>query len=160
MKMQIKITKYADIQSKGKYNMATVFYSVDGEEKDKQIVSFKNKDVYDLLTTSGPGTVIDVKAEKDGKFWAWTGATVAGQSGEPSTTKTAAKSGSTGTWETPDERAKKQVYIIRQSSISNAIEFSKQEGGNKSLDEVLTVAKAFEMHVFGMTPPNEEPDIV
>ena len=147
--MQIKITKYANIENKGKYNMAVVYYSVDGEEKEKQLVSFKNKDVYDLLTTSGPGTVVDIKAEKDGKFWAWTGATVSSSAGDTSNSSKASGKASGGSWETPEERAKKQVYIVRQSSISNALEYAKLTD-EKDLERILTVAKAFEMHVFGM----------
>lgn len=50
------------------------------------------------------------------------------------------------TYETPEERAKKQVYIVRQSSITNAIAL---KGNKASVEEIINVAKQFETFVFG-----------
>ena len=47
--------------------------------------------------------------------------------------------------ETKEERAARQVYIIRQSSLSTAVELL---GQGKSVDEVIKVAKQFETYVF------------
>jgi hypothetical protein len=51
-------------------------------------------------------------------------------------------------YETPEERAKKQVYIVRQSSITAALTFAT---GKKisTVKEILDIAKQFEAHVFG-----------
>lgn len=65
-----------------------------------------------------------------------------------STGYTATKS----TYETPEERAVKQIYIVRQSSISSAIGLLTT--GAKvppDADAVLEVAKKFETFVFGST---------
>lgn len=53
-------------------------------------------------------------------------------------------------FETPEERARKQIYIVRQSSISSAI--STLTSGAKhppKIAEVLEVAKVYEQYVFG-----------
>lgn len=49
------------------------------------------------------------------------------------------------TYETPEERAKKQVIITRQASVNAAIEFLRN---NKAItvDQVLDIAKSFEFH--------------
>lgn len=55
------------------------------------------------------------------------------------------------TYETPEERAKKQVYIVRQSSISAAVDMLAANGGKKTTaKEVIEVAKEFEAYVFGV----------
>jgi hypothetical protein len=63
------------------------------------------------------------------------------------------------TYETPEERAKKQIYIVRQSSIGSAIDMLSV--GSKSppkVDEVIAVAKQFEEYVFNMFPSSEVTD--
>lgn len=63
--------------------------------------------------------------------------------------QTAATPAPRSNYETPEERAKKQVYIVRQSSISAAI--STLAIGAKSKPdpkEVIEVAKQYESYVF------------
>ena len=65
------------------------------------------------------------------------------------------------TYETPEERAKKQVYIVRQSSISAAINMLSVNIPSKSVistEEVLEVAKEFEKYVFSI-PEVEASDV-
>lgn len=59
------------------------------------------------------------------------------------------------TYETPEERAKKQVYIVRQSSITAALTFLSKSLhteplGRVTTDNVIAVAKEFENYVFGI----------
>ena len=52
------------------------------------------------------------------------------------------------TYETPEERAKKQIYIVRQSSVSSAVEFlATTKGKTFTIDEVIDVAKKIESYV-------------
>lgn len=51
------------------------------------------------------------------------------------------------TYETPEERAKKQVVIVRQSSIDNATKFLVAAGKEVTLEAVLDTAKEFEKFV-------------
>lgn len=52
-------------------------------------------------------------------------------------------------FETKEEREKKQVYIVRQSSISAAISLLKTEKKVPTTFEILETAKQFEQFVFG-----------
>lgn len=49
-------------------------------------------------------------------------------------------------YETKEERAARQVYIIRQSSISSAIDLLKDS--KPTVEGVLNVAKQFEEYIF------------
>lgn len=51
------------------------------------------------------------------------------------------------TYETAEERAKKQVVIVRQTSIDYAMKFLIAAGKEVTLDAVLDTAKEFEKHV-------------
>lgn len=54
-------------------------------------------------------------------------------------------------YETPEERAKKQVYIVRQSSITAALSyFTLNKTAKASTEDILAVAKEFEKYVFAM----------
>jgi hypothetical protein len=123
----------------------------------KTLFSFgAQKPVYDVLTGAGVGSTYTIGINKnEGGFNEWVniqeGAKAAPQPARPegsinNTATPAPKSN----YETPEERAKKQIYIVRQSSISSAI--SALSIGAKTppkIDDVITTAKAFEDFVFG-----------
>ncbi len=119
----------------------------------KQIQEF-NKQAKDWKK----GDSVNVNMTKDDAgYWQWVSIGEAGSapasppqaySGKPQ----AAGTRVTGSnYETPEERAKKQVYIVRQSSISSAIELLKSNGNDVKVDNVLSVAKQLEDYVFGNT---------
>lgn len=63
----------------------------------------------------------------------------------------------TNTFETPEERAKKQVYIVRQSSISASV--AALSVGSKNppkANDVIDYAKQLEAFVFGIPPLAED----
>lgn len=81
---------------------------------------------YNTAAGCQAGQLFTVEREKSKEgFWQWNALVQKAPGTEPSTSKPAV-SASTGvqrsTYETSEERAKKQVYIVKQSSISNAIE--------------------------------------
>lgn len=155
--MQITIigVSIEDVKTaKGGYQKADVAYKDEqGKTQGKKVMSFVNQKVFDVLKQAKSGDVFDVQSEKDANnYWQWVGIT-SGNSAPTSSTPAAMKSvtgnpSPKSTYETPEERAKKQVYIVRQSSISAAIEFSKNVKALKSVEEVLATAKLFEEHVF------------
>ncbi len=53
-----------------------------------------------------------------------------------------------GSWETPDERALKQIYIVRQSSITAALTYAKLLDEPTRVEDILRTAKQFENYVF------------
>ena len=153
--------------ARGGYSTLEVAYKNEGKVEGKKLVDFNNKDVFNFVKDLKPGDVIQITTEKkeEDKFWNWVGVTIAtggvavpAASGAPTVaTNTNVKSVGrvTGSnYETPEERAKKQVYIVRQSSISSAIEFAKQQGNVPSIEDILEVAAEFEAFVFstGETP--------
>jgi hypothetical protein len=142
------------VENKGKYRAAIVNHkTADGKVDSKPIMSFTYKDVFATLSTAQQGDKFEVdsqkiKNEKDGKeYWTWVAVTPMGKSGEVTTNKVAQSVRSS--YETPEERAARQVYIVRQSSISAAIalaEVNKAKGA--TVEEIIQVAKTFEDYVF------------
>lgn len=144
------------------------------------------KAVYDLLSQAKEGQSFEIEAIKGEKFWNWVSAQSASGSGESgskteSDTKStdsnsvgesgSKSSGSTrgrvagSNYETPEERALRreadrvrQYYIVRQSSISSALEYLKSATGEveDSVESVIEVAKKFETYVFGPVPSKDE----
>lgn len=57
------------------------------------------------------------------------------------TTDTKAYTSPKSTYETPEERAKRQVYIIRQSSLTNAISVLKTEKNTPTPADVFALAQ-------------------
>ena len=151
-----KVTK----TNKPYVELEVAFKNLDFQEKleVKKLNPFGNKDVYNTLKSAKNGEVYDIERVKnDGGFWDWVAIKSGGAAQSTSQTSTIA-SGSTAspspksTYETADERAKKQVYIVRQSSITAAISTLKTDKKSPSLEEVISAAKVYEAYVFGLTP--------
>lgn len=109
--------------------------------------------------------------EKEGEFWnvkaIYNGDTAPSQAPSSGTTKAPSPTPSPkSNYETPEERAKRQVYIVRQSSISSAVEAATLLK-LKSKEDILNLAKYFEAYVFGiefddgsiMSLPNDDIDV-
>ena len=166
--MDIKIFD-VQIENKGKYKMATVDYKDMGQGKNgtKKLVSFTNKAVYEAMAAAKPGEEFTVTLEKGEQYWEWVGVAPRGAQTNAATAPAAPAKGNTyqapkSTYETPEERAKKQVYIIRQSSVTAALEFLKHNNKNFKLDDVISVAKDFEAHVLATgqaAPTNDLPEM-
>lgn len=156
--MQIRLNAKTDVENKGKYNMAVVHYDQDGQSKEKKLMSFTFPDVYKTLVNANVGDAYDIKAEKDGKFWNWVNASLVIGSSNSNTgnSTTSTTTPTRGGWETPQERAIKQVYIIRQSCLSTAATLLAGKG--KAAD-VVEVAKQFEAYVHGVQEVIEEPTL-
>lgn len=145
--MQITINN-VDVQNKGKYQLAVVEYNTaDGKTEKKNVVSFTNKALYSTLSTAKQGDVFDVKLGKNDKgYWEFQEATKS-QGGIQATGKASASPKST--YETPEERAARQVYIIRQSSLSTAAAILTVGAKSVQVDDVIKTAKLLEAYVFG-----------
>jgi hypothetical protein len=155
--MRIQIID-VEVTNKGKYDQAEVSYkNLDSNKTEsKKIMSFTNKDVFNTIKESKKGEQFNVTTTKDDKgYWQWSG--IGALSGEGQSAGNAKGNGPTptftpkSTYETPEERAKKQIYIVRQSSISAAIETLKTDKKNPTKEEVVEVAKFYEDYVFGKT---------
>jgi len=139
----------------GTYTKASVAYKdADGKVTGKNLVSFANKNVFEILSNAQAGDTFDVVNEKIGNNWNWTSAKAA-VAGAPSVVPSP-KAGGSGagygksTYPTNDERAKTQVYIARQSSLKHAIEFAVASKTTvRTPVDVIVLAREFEAYVMG-----------
>lgn len=154
----IKLLKSVDItkpNASKSYKQMVVTHTDGKDTTGKKIFDFSTpKHVWDTLAAAKEGDAFVITREKDakeGKYWEWKDigpadatAVAAPVAAAPSATVPA----KVGNWETSDERAKKQVYIVRQSNIAQAISLHTARG-DLSLVSILQTAKALENYVFG-----------
>lgn len=144
--------------AKGSYQIAEITYrnlTVDNKVETKKVFSFTSKEVYDTLKNAQPNdTFTIVRVKNDKGYWDWSKIAAGDVLPEGGPVVKAATPVSKSTYETPEERAKKQVYIVRQSSISSAIETLKTDKKNPTVDEVISIAKIYESYVLetGLEP--------
>jgi hypothetical protein len=143
------------------YQLAEVAFknnSFGGAVSGKKITSYSK--AYQAVAEAQPGETFDVTTEKNGEFVEWVSLTKAGagsvspvvQQGKvPQSTGTQTTASPRSTYETPEERAKKQVYIVRQSSLSTAADLlSVGAKSPPAVDQVIETAKKLEAYVFGI----------
>lgn len=157
--------------AKGSYQVADVAYknkSFQDKLEGKKVMDFSNKGVFTILSNAKFGDVFDVTRVKNEKgFWDWTAlgndtssnnqsigadSSMGNTTGVSSTSTTNVKAGNAAprsNYETPEERAARQVLIVRQSSLSNAMDYAV---ANKIKDEaeILAMATRFHDWVFGI----------
>lgn len=156
----IAVTTETKPTAKGSYQMIEVTYRNLDKNKveSKKLMSFSKPDTaFKALATAKGGDVYDVtmvKNEQSG-YWDWTNAERSlADAGGGATSSSAKTSGTVqsattrGGWETPEERAKKQVYIIRQSSLATAVEaLSVGVKAPPKPSDVIEYAKELEAYV-------------
>jgi hypothetical protein len=152
--IQSKVTSHPS--STGGYQKAEVTYKDLGSGKvaAKSVMSFKNPKVFAEMVNAKPGQVFSVESEKEGQYWEWKSV---GQGGTPVPTqslnippkKEGVNAAPKSNYETAEERAARQVLIVKQSSLSVAA--SVLSVGAKSppnSDEVIALAQKFTDWVF------------
>lgn len=166
--------------ARGGYNSIELAYknhTFEGKVEGKKLVDFNDKAVFAFIKDLVMGDKIVVTAEKgdNDQYWKWVavekadGSVGAGSpaspqssgSGESSQAQSSSPTKVAGSgvgrvtgnnYETAEERAKKQVYIVRQSSIANAIAFASATGPTTT-SSIIELAKQFEAYVL------EKPEI-
>lgn len=141
--------------AKGKdYTFVEVTYknkTFQDKPETKKHNQYGDQNVFKVLKAAQSGEIYTITREKDANgYWQWVGITE-GEDAAPAAPAAAPKGNPApkSTYETPEERAKKQVYIVRQSSINAAIEFLNHNNKNYKLLDVIDAAKVFEGYVFG-----------
>lgn len=146
--------------AKGSYQVCELAFknkTYDNKVEGKKIMSFAEKAAFESLKNAQMGQVFTIGRQKDDKgYWKWTEVTQGEtQMATPNTftspsTPTAGKSSPKSTYETPEERAARQVMIVRQSSISSAVALAAANSKTKvSTEEIISMAKDFESYVLG-----------
>lgn len=121
--MRIEIMTKGEVVKEAKYSYFELFYKKDGKaDKPKKIMSFN--DEFNILKDAEAGTEYDVDLTKDDNgYWQWKNVRIAGTAA-PAGSGAATTGGSTGkagNWETSDERARRQILIVRQSCLAQAV---------------------------------------
>jgi hypothetical protein len=128
-----------------------------------------NGALLEQLKDAKDGMYYLVDAKKVGQFVNWESITMTDTpkvEAKPEAPKETPKmGGSTPTqtqvrsnYETPEERAQKQVYIVRQSSLTAALKLAELglSTGNQAFfteEDIITSAKVFERYVLGFSDP-------
>jgi len=151
----------------GSYTMLDVaFKRLDtGKIEGKKVVSFTNKEIFNLLSKATNGSQFTITSEKNEQttYWEWTAVVPLGADKVPQDAQSTTNQPTKGfaspksTYETPEERAARQVLIVRQSSLSNAIESLKVDKKPVDADEALQVANIFAAWVFQKDIPLGDP---
>lgn len=143
--------------AKGSYQVADVAYknnTFQGKVEGKKVMSFgATAESFKSLAQAQPGQTYEVQIVKNDKGYNdWVSMAAAGaasasapQKASPSSATPAPKN----TYETPEERAKRQISIVRQSSLSNAIATLSVGAKKVEPDDVIAVAKKYESFVNG-----------
>lgn len=131
-----------------KYQIANVTYTFNGNNKTTKIMSFANPQVFKDVQSFSPGTELVVETTKNAQGYdQWSKVSVAGAAA-PSSAGVSPQARST--YETPEERKIKQLYIIKQSSISTAVQtLSVGAKVPPTPDEVLKLAQVYVDFVYG-----------
>ena len=146
--------------AKGSYQTADVAYknnSFQGKVEGKKVMSFgATKDSFSILALAQPGESYEVTIvtnDKGYNDWVSMAKAEAGASSPAVSAPAGGKAPAAtprSTYETPEERAQRQVLIVRQSSLSAAVNLLL--AGAKTpppVENVLAIAKQFEDYVFG-----------
>ena len=139
------------------YQSIEIMYKNDaGQAQNKKLMSFANPAVFKAAQTLQKGDVVHVSTEKDANgYWQWTAVgndaadvTDKRDDGTSQGSTQAASSAPTrvsgSNYETKDERAARQVMIVRQSSLSNAVSTLAIEGSKATANDVISLAKLYE----------------
>lgn len=149
------------------YQSIEIMYKNDaGQAQNKKLMSFANPAVFKAAQTWQKGDVVHVSTEKDSNgYWQWTAVgdadTTTDNRSDNAAAPQAASSSATrvsgSNYETKDERAARQVMIVRQSSLSNAVATLAIEGSKATANDVISLAKLYEGYVLGQ---DAEPDSI
>ena len=169
MKIQILSVDVKTVPTaKGSYQAAEIAFknlTYQGKVEGKKLMSFgATGETFKVLANAAGGDIFEITVVKNDKgFNDWTAAVpstegaaspvTASPTGGASKPGSPAPAAARSSYETPEERALRQVLIVRQSNINAAV--AMLTAGAKSppkIAEVFAVAKQFEQYVFGTEP--------
>ncbi len=161
--MKIKLTQDVSTSytktAKGGYSTAEINY--EGAKFPFKMVSFSNPATFEILKDAKVGQEFEVESVKEGQYFQWKSAKLLEGSNEPlqAVKGTTAYQPTRSTYETPEERAVKQRLIVRQSSLSNAIEvLTTGAKAPPNLADIAALADSFVEYVYEKTDLFDEPN--
>lgn len=174
--MQIKIIN-VDVESvvngNKNYELAEVLYDFQGNKRTQKVVSFANPSVFKTVKNAQKGEFYEVTVTKNGQGYnQWTaisasdGSAPAGNERASGTAPASSAGSNTAvrTYETAEERERRQRLIVRQSSLTAALA-TLTPGAKAALDPaaVQKLAEQYTDWVFEkvdlFNQPNDLPDV-
>ncbi len=162
MQIQIKVIS-VDITTKptakGSYQQATLAYRdlAQNQLKEKKILSFtaEGKLLFSTAAQAQKDQTYTVDMEKGEQFWEWKkmeqavpDTVVATQGGSAGKQQANSFASGARTYETAEERAERQVLIVRQSSLSAAVATLAVGAKGLKPEDVLSLAERYSEFVF------------
>lgn len=136
-----------------KWGKAIVSYDYNGNARKQNVMSFSNPEVFKKVQEL-VGQTVDVEVGKNDKdFTEWRSISVSGASVPSGTvpgSTTSATRVSGSNYETKEERAARQVLIVKQSSLSAAVATLTVNAGKDKLqvEDVMKLAQEYTDWVF------------
>ena len=135
-------------KGRNQYSAATVNYTYNGEARQKKLMSFANPAVFKEIQEFPVGATLDVTITKNDQGYDQWAKVEAVDAAKPAAAPTGGRvTGSN--YETPDERAKRQVLIVRQSCLAQSVAY---HNGEADEDAILKTAQVFADWVFDTEP--------
>lgn len=153
----INVTQQTKPTAKGSYTLLDVAYKNEssGKTEGKKVMSFAQKETFNVLSKATPGQsyiIESVKNESTG-YWDWVNAELTtGESQPVAANKSTGNTTPKSTYETADERAARQVLIVRQSSLTAAINTLPEKV--RDPETIKKVAQEYVDWVFQKDTPN------
>lgn len=131
--------------------------SFDNKAESKKIMPFGSKEVYATLESAKAGDTFTILREKDKDgFWQWIGIAegqVTLETTMPATNNKPAAAAATtaapkSSFETAEERAKRQSLIVRQSATATAVAYLNHNKKNYTLQDILDTADVLYNYTF------------
>lgn len=135
-----------------KYKVADVIYTWNGNNRKQRVMSFANPDVFKTISGISTPASVEVEVTKNAKGYdEWAKVVVlTGSNSAPAASAPKASGKVLGSnYETAEERAKRQLMIVRQSSIANALTYHDKDDVRPSIADVLETAQQFVDFVYG-----------
>lgn len=130
----------------------------DGKVSSKKLMSFSNPSVFKAISGLTKGASVDVVTTKDDAgYWQWTGindgSTPSVATSTPATSPATTTRVTGSNYETAEERAARQLLIVRQSSLSNAVSILTVGSKHVDKEEVKSLAQELSDWVFNKPSP-------
>lgn len=122
--MQVKIEGF-DIEWNGvgakRWGKLIVSYNQNGNSRKQNIMSFKNPDVFKKVQELVGQTVEVTTTKNDKGYDDWTSVSTSTSGVSAGVVNQTAPARSQGNYETKEERAYRQVLIVKQNALTNAV---------------------------------------
>lgn len=168
--MQINVIDVGSVNTHSAKNgrqyqsLEVTYKNEQGQAQSKKLMSFAAPEVFKAAQEWQKGDSVNVATKKDDNgYWQWTKILADGEVDTQETSGSGVKPQATrvsgSNYPTQDERAQTQAYIIKQSSLSNAVSTLAISGKPVTANDVISLSKMYEGYVLGVNQTETIDDI-